>query len=241
MINKIKSIIRKKESKDTDSSNTQILSKFSEEEIKLIAEYAINKISKDMELDDVSSKKKLIEKKEFSLILEIGGFILLGLCIWYWIWFFFIVRDYLALTYTPYIIVILISLTCINKFDSVLLNSITCIPVYGVLTITIMTIPTVNDINSLFRGPILHSLICTFQFFLIFHKKIIVSKRYLIWGLLFYLIFLSSYDTFSRFNIITGTKDNFPVLLTAVYSFYVLSLTVIGIYFYKKRYNILLS
>jgi hypothetical protein len=97
-----------------------------------------------------------------------------------------------------------------------------------------------NDFFSILVGPILHGAMGIFQLYIILHPRIAVSKRYLIWGFLFYLLFLSSYDTYQRINIITGQADVISELMTMVHSFYTLSLSLIGIYLYKKRFGILL-
>ena len=102
------------------------------------------------ELNDYIKKLEpktiVFKQKEFSTAVRIGGLTLLGACIWYWIFFFFIVQDFEPLVYTTYITLILISLTLINKFESVLLNSITCISVYGFITITIGLAFVVKDV-----------------------------------------------------------------------------------------------
>ncbi|MBD3255053.1 MAG: hypothetical protein GF383_08160 [Candidatus Lokiarchaeota archaeon] len=225
---------------------------FTEEELQLIAEFAIDKIAQKIEQEDPQSaimnnyfkmfepKKKVIEQKEFSIGISVAGWIILSLCAWYWIFFFFIMKDFEPLTYTTYITLILISLTLINRFESTLLNSITSISVYGFFTITLWLIPVSSDFWGWMTGPILHGAMAGFQMYLVFHRKIAVSKRYIIWGFLFYIIFLSSYDTFARLNIITDTQNIFPELMTAVFSFYTLGLTSIMLYFYKKKFGILL-
>jgi len=173
------------------------------------------------------------------LIFSIIGWIIFSGCIYYWIHFFFIVREYEPLVYTTYLSLILIGLTCIFKFESVLLNTISCITFYGFINISIFMISEVVDIFSLIVGPILHLSIAVFQLFIILHQKIPISKRHLLWSFLFYLIIMSSYDSFQRWDVITGLYDIVPSSFTEVYSFYLLIFSIIGIYLYKKKYGIL--
>ncbi|MFX1256455.1 MAG: hypothetical protein ACFFAN_01225 [Promethearchaeota archaeon] len=228
------------------------ISNLNDLEIQLIAEHAINEIKDKLNAKESSSevlenffkilksKKKVIKQKEFSIGVRIGGYIMLGLCIWYWIFFFFIVQDFEPLTYTTYLTLILISMTCIKKFESALLNSFTCITVYGFFVITLWFIPVSRDFDSLCTGPILHGVMACFQLYLVLHRKVAISKRYIIFGFLFYLIFLSNYDTFSRLTLITETQHLFPVMMTVVHSFYGLAISCVVIYFYKKRYGTVL-
>ncbi|TFG16164.1 MAG: hypothetical protein EU531_07320 [Promethearchaeota archaeon] len=99
----------------------------------------------------------------------------------------------------------------------------------------------VVDIFSLIVGPILHLAIGIFQLFVILHKKIPISKRNLLWSFLLFLIFTSSYDSFQRWDIITGLYEVVPTSFTEVYSFYMLIFSVVGIYLYKKKYGILVK
>ncbi|TFG26492.1 MAG: hypothetical protein EU532_09670 [Promethearchaeota archaeon] len=259
MIDKLKTILKKIEFKHKKSSEEDKHVYLSEEQIQMIAEYAISKLRQESEqkkkvdkdsngyfrtLDSgiLEPKKKVIEQYEFSMGVRIGGIILLAICIWYWIWFFFIVQRFEPLTYSAYITLILVSLTLINKFESVLLNSITGISVYGFMMLTIgsLIVSHSNFINIL-TGPLLYGLIASFQLFLVFHPKIFVSKRYMIWGLLFYLLFLSSFETFTHVNVVIGgTEGKSSELQTAVLSFYILMITYIVIYFYKKKFGLLL-
>lgn len=225
--------------------------RLSDKELQIISELVIKNITDNLIRHEPSSeglsnylinlepKKKVIEQKEFSTAVRVGGLILLSFCVWYWMWFFFVVQEIEPLIYTTYITLILISFTCINKFESVLLNSITCISVYGFLTVTIWLALVVNDIGTLFGGPILHGAMAGFQLYLVLHRKIALSKRYLFLGFLFYLIFMNSVDTIARLIIETQSEAFFTDLMTAVFSFYILSLTCVGIYFYKKKFGIL--
>jgi hypothetical protein len=257
LIERVKHILRKIEFKSKKSSSEEDHFHLSEEQIQQIAEYALAKLNKKfgdkkpvlkglngyygtLDSDILEPKKKVLEQKEFSTGVRVGGIALLAICIWYWIWFFFIVQRLEPLTYSVYITIILIALTLINKFESVLLNSITSITVYGFLVISIGSIRIAKDLYSFFTGPILYGLVAGFQLFLVFHRKIAVSKRYMFWGFLFYLLFISSFESFSHLNVIIGTEEVFPELVTAVLSFYILGITFIVIYFYKKKYGILL-
>lgn len=257
MIERVKHILRRIEFKSKKSSSKEDHIHLSEEQIQMIAEYAVAKLSEKLgkeksstnglegnfgtiSSDILEPKRRVIDQKEFSTGVRVGGIILLGICIWYWIWFFFIVQQLEPLTYSVYITMILVALTLINKFESVLLNSITSITVYGFIMISIGSIRVVRDVYSLFTGPILYGLVATFQLFLVFHRKIAVSKRYMFWGFLFYLLFISSFESFTHLNVIIGTEEIFPELVTAVLSFYILGITLIVIYFYKKKFGILL-
>ncbi|MFW9937044.1 MAG: hypothetical protein ACFFD5_05305 [Candidatus Thorarchaeota archaeon] len=178
------------------------------------------------------------EKRE-KRIFKITGWIILIACIIYWVFFFFIARQYEPLLYTTYITTILIALTCINEFKSTFLNSITGLTMYGFLNITIAMIPLVTNIVEAFVGPVLHGSIVVFQLYLILHRKIPICRRFLIWGVLFYFIFMSSYDSFHRWDIITGVEHVVPTAFTMAYAFYALLFSAVLIYFYKKRYGII--
>jgi len=140
--------------------------------------------------------------------------------------------------YTTYITLILIGLVCVNKFESVLLNSIVCISAYGFITISIYLLNVVYDSFSWLVGPIMHGFMGGFALFIILHPRIPISKRYLIWGFLFFIFFLPSYDTYTRINEIAGV--GFSTEMTAVHSFYSYALSLLLIYYYKKKYGILL-
>ncbi|MFX1394802.1 MAG: hypothetical protein ACFFAH_14675 [Promethearchaeota archaeon] len=227
------------------------ISHLSDNELQFISELVIKKITDNLIKQEPSSeslnnylinlepKKKVLEQKEFSTAVRVGGWIILFCCVWYWIWYFFVVKDFEPLIYTTYITLILISLTCINKFESVLLNSVTCISAYGFITVSIWLAFVVKDFGTLLGGPILHGAMAAFQLYLVFHKKIALSKRYLFFGFLFYLIFMNSIDQIARLIIETNSEALFTDLMTAVFSFYILSVTCFGIYFYKKKYGIL--
>lgn len=184
-------------------------------------------------------KVNIDEKVKFYFSI-IGWIIIIG-CVYYWIHFFIIVRMYEPLVYTTYLNLILIGLTCIFRFESVLLNSISCITFYGFINIAIFMISQVNDLFSLIVGPVLHLSIAVFQLFIIFHPKIPISKQYLLWSFLLFLIFTSSYDSFQRWDVITGLYDIVPTSFTEVYSFYMLIFSVLGIYLYKRKFGILVK
>ncbi|MFO8020812.1 MAG: hypothetical protein R6U96_19475 [Promethearchaeia archaeon] len=199
-----------------------------------------NTLDNYFKVEHLEPKKSVFKHQAVTLGVEIAGWGIIAGCIAYFIYFSFILQNFEPLTYTTYLTLILIGLTCINKFESVLLNSTTCITVYGFLTISIWFFNVTNDFGTLIVGPILHGAMGLFQLFLIVHPRIPMSKRYLIWGFFFYLLFLSSYDTYQRLNIITGSTDVFSELMTMVHGFYTLSLSLLGIYLYKKKFGILL-
>ena len=234
--------------KEILSNEKEITSHLDDQEIELIAEKVIQKLkllepsSENAEkyLEILEPKIKVIDQYEFSVGVKIFGYIILGLCIGYWIYNFFIIGDIVSLTHTTYLTLILISLTCINKFESVLLNSFTSISSIGFLLISIFLINSTKDIYTALGGPILHGLMAAFQLYLVINKKIPVSKRYLIIGYLFYIFFLSSYDNFGRLIDITQTGTMFTELMVLVQAFYLFSLSTILIYFIKKKYGMLL-
>lgn len=183
-------------------------------------------------------------------IIQILGWLMFFACIGYWIAFMFIIQEFEAVLHTTYFTTILISFTCILKLESVFLNTISSISFYGFLTVTISLIPqsfdkflnaTPDSIAFLFVGPIYHASLAGFQVFLVFHTKIPMSKKYLLWGILFYLAFMASYDDYQRINIITGLEQLVTSDFTKAYSFYALVITSVGIYFYKKRFGILVN
>lgn len=248
--------LQKKESLDLLLSEVELkLANLSKQEIQLLADYTISQMhdkKKEREtqspvldgyfgVEHLEPKKKVIRQQEFSQGVKIAGYLMLALCVYYWIHFFFIIGDITALTYTTYLTIILISLTCINKFESVLLNSATSITAFGFSMITVWLIPVANNPAMIIVGPILHGIMATFQWYLIFHPKIPMSKRYLIWGYLFVMIFMGIVDQVERLNIMTGNQYMFTSTETGTFLFYIISLTVVGTYFYKKHYGILLA
>ena len=213
---------------------------FSEKELDIIAEKVMEKIYGRLNnLDILEPKTKVIDQKEFSVGVKFFGYFLLISCVVYWIYFFFVVQDIVPLTHTTYLTLILISLTFINKFESVLLNSFTAISFVGFLIITIFLIPVSRDVYSFLGGVILHGAMAGFQFYLVLNKRIVISKRYLIIGYMFYIFFLSSYDNFGRLIAITETGNVFTELMVLVNTFYIFSLSAIGIYLFKKKFGML--
>lgn len=174
-------------------------------------------------------------------LIQICGLIIFTGCVVYWVYIMFFTPNYGALLYTTYFTIILISFTCILKLESVFLNTITCLTFYGFLNITIALITNTVDFLSAIVGPILHGAIAIFQLFLVFHPKVPISKKYLLWGVLFFFIFMATYDDYHRFNVITGLEEVVPTAFTKAYSFYALLFSSIGIYLYKKRFGIIVD
>ncbi|TXT53315.1 MAG: membrane protein of unknown function [Promethearchaeota archaeon] len=231
------------------------IEKFDEETIQKIAQKTFEVIKEELKKEDFSKQivedlmkvdlvepqNEVITQKEFSKSIEIAGWLIFAGCVGYFIYFFFIVQYYEPLTFTTYITLNFIAFTAIRRFTSYLFNSITCLSVYGFIVISITYIPLVDSIEILIVGPILHGAMAGFQLFLIIHKKIPMSKRYLLWGFLFYLIFLSSFDQFSRLNRLTGLDpEQYPDVFIAVVSFLGLSSAIFFIYVYKKRFGVLI-
>ncbi|MHA1669948.1 MAG: hypothetical protein ACTSV5_05145 [Promethearchaeota archaeon] len=196
----------------------------------------IEKLKKELlieEFEEVNFSKKQ------KMIFEACGWTIFISCVYYWIFFFFFVHYYEPLLYTTYFTSILIGITFIYRFESLLFNSITCITFYGFINITIGLIFTTTDILSFITGPILHAFIAAVQLFIIFHKKIPINEGYLLWGLLFYFIFMGSYDSFQRWNFITGLATLVSDVFTKAYAFYALWLSGLFVHFYKKKQGLL--
>lgn len=211
-------------------------------------------------MKDIVEKVKLFLKKEkphiklfderIKRMFQIAGwFIFIG-CVIYWIYFMFFSVEadrYKALLFTTYFTILLISFACIFKLESVFFNTITCLPFFGFLNITIGLIPQVQGSTSLevfysiMSAPVLHGVITTFQLFLVFHPKVPISKKYLLWGLLFYIIFIVSYDDFYRFTYLIGLGETFPSDFTKAYAFYALLFSAIFIYYFKKRFGLMVD
>jgi hypothetical protein len=194
-------------------------------------------------IDEIEIKKVEIPSfnKLEKRIIWILGWVIFIACLYYWIFFFFIARFYEPLLYTTYFTLILISFTCIFKFESPLFNTLTCITVYGFINITVGLFFEVTDILNLISGGLLHAFIAGVQLFIIFHPKIYIQRGYLMWGLLFYFIFMSSYDSFHRWNLITGLENVISDTFTKAYSFYALWISGIVIYFYKNRHGLVIK
>jgi len=209
-------------------------------------------MGEDSETKSIFERIKLFFKKEklhiklfderIKKMFQLAGWGIFIGCVIYWVFYMFIFPMYDAVLYTTYISILLISFTCIFKLESVFLNTITCLTFYGFINITVALIPKVYDFFSLMVAPVLHGSIAIFQLFLVFHPKVPVSKKYLLWGVLFFSIFMVAYDDYYRFNVITILEDiGIPTSFTKAYSFYSLLISAIGIYFYKKRFGILVK
>jgi hypothetical protein len=152
----------------------------------------------------------------------------------------FILMDKIdSLLYTTFLTTLLIGLTLIYQFDSVFLNTLTSLTFMGFIHISILFIPAAKSIEKVLGGVIYHSLIAIFQSILVFHKKIKISKKYLLWGFVFYLAFFNGYDTFARWNEIVGLNILISTKSTQTYAFYTLIFSAVFIYYYKKKYNVL--
>jgi len=183
---------------------------------------------------------KPLENKTALIIIQIIGWMLLASCIYRWIIFFFFYDYYRPLTHTTYLTLIIISLTCIKKLDSIMLNSATCVSLLLFIFVSIIFIPLTNDMSSFLNGFGLHFAIVLFQLYILFNKKVAISKKALVWSFLLYLIFISSYDSFARINAAIGMSENIPEIQLIVISFYLLAISALVNYLYKKKYGILL-
>ena len=181
-----------------------------------------------------------IENKLASNIVQIIGWMLLASCIYRWIVFFFFYDYYSPLTHTTYLTLIIISLTCIKKLDSIMLNSATCVSLLLFIFVSIIFIPLTNDISSFLNGFGLHFAIVLFQLYILFNKKVAISKKALVWSFLLYLIFISSYDSFARINAAIRMSETIPEIQLIVITFYLLAISALVNYLYKKKYGILL-
>jgi hypothetical protein len=90
------------------------------------------------------------------------------------------------------------------------------------------------------EGVVLHGAIAAFQIYLVINKKIAISKKYLLWSFLLYLIFISSYDSFARIIAAIDKNEETPIIKMTVQIFYVLGISTIFVYIIKKRYGIML-
>ncbi|MHA1256248.1 MAG: hypothetical protein ACTSPS_11675 [Promethearchaeota archaeon] len=181
-----------------------------------------------------------IENKTVLIIIQIIGWMLLASCIYRWIIFFFFYDYYRPLTHTTYLTLIIISLTCIKKLDSIMLNSATCVSLLLFIFVSIIFIPLTNDLSSFLNGFGLHFAIVLFQLYILFNKKVAISKKALVWSFLLYLIFISSYDSFARINAAIKMSENIPEIQLIVITFYLLAISALMNYLYKKKYGILL-
>ena len=191
-------------------------------------------------LRELEPKVKVLENKFFSLGIQIFGGALLSFCVYRWLVYFFIYNYYKPLTHTTFLTLILISFTCINKFESILLNSAVSMSFLLFVLVTIFFIPLATDVISFIEGVILHAAIAIFQIFLIVNKKIVISKKYLLWSFLFYLIFISSYDSFARIIAAIDMDKQLSMIEVIVLIFYILCISTTIVYFFKKKFGILL-
>ena len=145
----------------------------------------------------------------------------------------------MPLTHTTFLTLILISLTCINKFESVLLNSAASMSFLLFIVVSILFIQLTTDMFSFIEGVVLHSAIAVFQIYLVINKKIPISKKYLLWSFLLYLIFISSYDSFARIIAAIEMNEEIPTIKMTVQVFYVLGISTIIVYFFKKKFGII--
>ena len=190
---------------------------------------------------DLQLKVNVLERRVCSIVVRIFGWVLLTSCVYRWILYFFVYHYYRPLTHTTFLTLILISLTCINKFESVLLNSAVSMSFLLFVLVTLFFIPIVSDIPSFMEGVLLHAMIAVFQIYLIINKKIIISKKYLLWSFLLYLIFISSYDSFTRIIAAINIAEEVSVIEMTVQIFYILCISTAVVYFFKKRFGMILS
>ena len=109
-----------------------------------------------------------------------------------------------------------------------------------IIFVSIVFIPLTNDISSFLNGFGLHFAIVLFQLYILFNKKVAISKKALVWSFLLYLIFISSYDSFARINAAIGMSKDLPEIQLVVIIFYLLAISTLVNYLYKKKYGILL-
>ena len=108
------------------------------------------------------------------------------------------------------------------------------------IVVSILFIPLATDMLSFMEGVVLHSAIAIFQIYLIINKKIAISKKYLLWSFLLYLIFISSYDSFARIIAAIDMNENISIIKMTVQVFYILGISTILVYIFKKKYGIML-
>ena len=172
--------------------------------------------------------------------MQIFGWALLSSCVYRCLVYFFVYNYYKPLTHTTFLTLILISLTFINKFESILLNSAVSMSFLLFVLVTIFFIPLATDVFSFIEGVLLHAAIAIFQIYLILNKKIVISKKYLLWSFLLYLIFISSYDSFARIIAAIDVDKQISIIEVTVLIFYILCISTAIVYFFKKKFGILL-
>ena len=183
---------------------------------------------------------KVLENKILLTVVQVIGWTLFSFCVYRWIMYFFIYEYYRSLTHTTYLTLILISLTCINKFESILLNSAVSMSFLLFIIVSVLFVSLASDVPTFIEGVVLHGVIAAFQIYIVLNKKIAISKKYLLWGFLLYLIFISSYDSFARIIAAVEMSEDTSIIKMIVQVFYVLSISTILVYFYKKKFGILL-
>ena len=193
----------------------------------------------DKSFRELEPKIKVLEKKISLVIVQVIGWSLFLFCVYRWILYYFIFEYYRPLTYTTFLTLILISLTCINKFESILLNSAISMSFLLFIIVSILFISLANDILSFMEGVVLHSAIAVFQIYLVINKKIAISKKYLLWSFLLYLIFISSHDSFARIIAAIDVNEEISIIKITVQVFYILSISTLIVYFFKKKFGII--
>jgi len=196
-------------------------------------------VENDLSYKQLEPKIKVLEKKISLLTVQIIGWTLFLFCVYRWIMFFFIYEYYRSLTHTTYLTLILISLTCINKFESTLLNSAASMSFLLFIVVSVLFVSLATDMLTFIEGVVLHGAIAAFQIFLVINKKIPISKKYLLWSFLLYLIFISSYDSFARIIAAIDVNEETPIIKMTVQVFYILCISSILVYLIKKKFGII--
>jgi hypothetical protein len=187
---------------------------------------------------EISNTGKQVFKKKFQIILvQIIGWALLINCVYRWIMCYYVYEYYGPLTHTTYLTMVLVSFICINKFESIILNSITSVSLFLFIFVSILFIPLAHDFSSFYEGVVIHFAIAFFQLYLLLNKKIVFSRKYVISGFLLYLIFISSYDSFARINAALQIDKDVPLIKTTVEIFYILGFSTLLVYFYKMKFG----
>lgn len=189
---------------------------------------------------ELEPKMRVLEKRIFLIIVQVIGWVLFLFCVYRWIIYFFIYEYYRSLTHTTFLTLILISLTCINKLESTLLNSAVSMSFLLFIIVSILFVSLATDVVTFIEGVVLHGAIAAFQSYLVLNKKIAISKKYLLWSFLLYLIFISSYDSFARIIAAIDMSEEASIIKMTVQVFYILGISTILVYFFKKRFGILL-
>ncbi len=192
-----------------------------------------------MDYKELEPEIKVLEKKGFLILIQLIGWALFGFCVYRWITYFFIYEYYRSLTHTTYLTLIIISLTCINKFESPLLNSAASMSFLLFIIVSVIFVSLATDIFTFIDGVVLHGAIAAFQMYILLNKKIVVSKKYLLWSFLLYLIFISSYDSFARIIAAIDMNEETSSIKMTVQIFYALCISTMLVYVIKKKCGIL--